>query len=100
IEAACLSPSVGLSQPWRFVVVDDPMRRQAVLNEFKARNADALASYAGELAAKYAKLKLAGLEEAPCQLAVFADSETEAGHGLGRRRCPKWPSIPWSPPSA
>jgi nitroreductase len=30
IEIACLSPSVGLSQPWRFVIVDDPMRRQAV----------------------------------------------------------------------
>jgi 5,6-dimethylbenzimidazole synthase len=24
IHIACLSPSVGLSQPWRFVIVDDP----------------------------------------------------------------------------
>ena len=23
IEIACLSPSVGLSQPWRFVIVED-----------------------------------------------------------------------------
>src|SRR5215469_5780391 len=89
IEAACLSPSVGLSQPWRFVIVDDPARRQAVLDAFKGCNADALASYAGELAAKYAKLKLAGLEEAPCQLAVFADCQTEVGHGLGRKTMPE-----------
>jgi len=89
IEAACLSPSVGLSQPWRFVIVDDPARRQAVRTEFKACNADALQSYAGELAAKYAKLKLAGLEEAPCQLAVFADCQTEVGHGLGRKTMPE-----------
>jgi 5,6-dimethylbenzimidazole synthase len=89
IEAACLSPSVGLSQPWRFVIVDEPNRRQAVRDEFKACNADALQSYAGELAAKYARLKLAGLEEAPCQLAVFADGETEVGHGLGRRTMPE-----------
>ncbi len=89
IETACLSPSVGLSQPWRFVLVDDPGRRQAVLDQFKASNADALKSYSGELAARYAGLKLAGLEEAPCQFAVFADCATEVGHGLGRRTMPE-----------
>jgi 5,6-dimethylbenzimidazole synthase len=89
IETACLSPSVGLSQPWRFVLVDDPGRRQAVLDQFKACNADALKSYSGELATSYAGLKLAGLEEAPCQFAVFADSATEVGHGLGRRTMPE-----------
>ena len=89
IEVACLSPSVGLSQPWRFVVVDDSGRRRAVLNEFKRCNADALKSYSGDLAARYAALKLAGLEEAPCQFAAFADRLTEVGHGLGRRTMPE-----------
>ena len=89
IGVACLSPSVGLSQPWRFVIVDDPGRRAAVLEEFRACNADALKSYSGELAARYAALKLAGLEEAPCQLAVFADCATEVGHGLGRETMPE-----------
>ena len=27
IELACLAPSVGLSQPWRFVIVDTPACR-------------------------------------------------------------------------
>jgi 5,6-dimethylbenzimidazole synthase len=89
IDVACLSPSVGLSQPWRFVIVDDPTRRRAMLDEFKACNADALKYYSGHLAAKYAKLKLAGLEQAPCQFAAFADSTTEVGHGLGRRTMPE-----------
>jgi 5,6-dimethylbenzimidazole synthase len=89
IEVACLAPSVGLSQPWRFVVVDAPARRQAVLEDFKRCNADALASYSGALAARYAELKLAGLDEAPCHLAVFADSTTEVGHRLGRRTMPE-----------
>ena len=89
IEVACLSPSVGLSQPWRFVVVDNPGRRKAVLNEFRACNADALKSYSDELATRYAKLKLAGLEEAPCHLAVFADRSTEVGQGLGRKTMPE-----------
>src|SRR5471032_2455720 len=89
IELACLAPSVGLSQPWRFVIVDDPGRRRAVLENFRTANADALKSYAGDLAARYAELKLAGLQEAPGQLAIFADPATEVGHGLGRRTMPE-----------
>jgi 5,6-dimethylbenzimidazole synthase len=89
IEIACLSPSVGLSQPWRFVLVDDAARRQAVIADFKDCNAKALQSYCGEDAARYAALKLAGLEEAPCQLAVFSDSATETGRGLGRMTMPE-----------
>ena len=89
IDIACLAPSVGLSQPWRFIVVDDPGRRAIVRDAFKACNADALKSYSGEMAAKYAALKLAGLEEAPCQFAVFADRTTTVGHGLGRRTMPE-----------
>ncbi len=89
IAVACLAPSVGLSQPWRFVLVESPERRRAILEDFTACNAAALASYSGEAAARYAALKLAGLAEAPSQLAVFADRDTAAGHGLGRRTMPE-----------
>jgi 5,6-dimethylbenzimidazole synthase len=89
IGVACLSPSVGLSQPWRFVIVDSPDRRRAVLDDFTACNAAALASQEGEQAARYAALKLAGLAQAPAHLAVFADRGTETGHGLGRRTMPE-----------
>jgi 5,6-dimethylbenzimidazole synthase len=89
IELACRAPSVGLSQPWRFVVVDDAERRRAVLEDFKCCNSDALNAYQGDLASKYAGLKLAGLQEAPCQLAVFAETTTGQGHGLGRRTMPE-----------
>lgn len=89
IETACLAPSVGLSQPWRFVVVDAPERRQAVLALFERCNAEALGAYQGEAAERYARLKLAGLAEAPCHLAVFADRATTVGRGLGRRTMPE-----------
>ena len=89
IDLACLAPSVGLSQPWRFVIVDDPARRRAVLDDFRSCNADAPESYADHLATRYAKLKLAGLEEAPSQVAIFAEPATETGHGLGRRTMPE-----------
>jgi len=89
VETACLSPSVGLSQPWRFVTVDDAARRRAVIDDFKACNTEALNAYAGERAARYAGLKLSGLEQAPCHLAVFADKASEIGHGLGRATMPE-----------
>ena len=89
IDIACLSPSVGLSQPWRFVIVEDAARRRAVIDDFKACNAEALSSYSGERAARYAALKLSGLEEAPGHLAVFADKVSDIGHGLGRATMPE-----------
>lgn len=86
---ACLAPSVGLSQPWRFVLVDAPERRNSVRENFMAANAEALTSYRGERAAAYAKLKLAGLDDAPVQLAVFAEPDPLQGAQLGRRTMPE-----------
>lgn len=88
-EAAALAPSVGLSQPWRFVAVNDPGRRAAVRASFEACNADALRQQDPERAPSYARLKLAGLDDAPCHLAVFADRDTLQGHGLGRLTMPE-----------
>jgi len=85
---ANLAPSVGLSQPWRFVVVESGERRQAVRAGFEACNAAALAGQSGERAALYARLKLSGLDDAPIQFAVFADRATAQGHGLGRATMP------------
>jgi 5,6-dimethylbenzimidazole synthase len=89
IALAALAPSVGLSQPWRFVKVTTAERRQAVRAIFTDCNRDALSSYSHDRAALYARLKLAGLDEAPLHLAVFVDRETERGHGLGRRTMPE-----------
>ncbi|MDB5511703.1 MAG: nitroreductase [Enterovirga sp.] len=88
VGIASLAPSVGLSQPWRFVVVNDPAARGTVRASFTACNADALGRLAGDRAALYARLKLAGLDEAPCHVAVFADRGTAQGHGLGRLTMP------------
>ena len=89
IELACLAPSVGLSQPWRFVIVEDKAVRAAVRKNFATCNDEALAAQDGSRAGLYAQLKLAGLDDAPCHLAVFADRSTEQGHGLGRHTMPE-----------
>ncbi|HZV20632.1 MAG TPA: nitroreductase family protein, partial [Hyphomicrobiales bacterium] len=63
LHVACLAPSVGLSQPWRFVLVESPEKRERVRENFLSANAEALACYSGERAALYARLKLEGLRE-------------------------------------
>jgi 5,6-dimethylbenzimidazole synthase len=94
IAQATLAPSVGFSQPWRFVLVENTGRREAIRRNFERCNAEALATYTGERAETYAGLKLAGLREAPVHLAVFADAETGRGQGLGRLTMPEM--LPYS----
>jgi len=89
LDVAALAPSVGLSEPWRFVTVDDPARREAVRASFEGCNAQALAAQDNDRARLYARLKLAGLDEAPCQLAVFAEPNPEQGYSLGRGTMPE-----------
>ncbi len=89
IGIACLSPSVGLSEPWRFVIVDDEHRRAAIRSCFEACNLEALRRQEPDRASLYAQLELSGLNKAPCQIAVFADRNTAQGHGLGRLTMPE-----------
>jgi len=84
-----LAPSVGLSEPWRFVMVESDGARAAALANFEAANAEALGGYDGDKARLYASLKLSGMREAPVQIAVFCDEETPQGAGLGARTMPE-----------
>jgi 5,6-dimethylbenzimidazole synthase len=89
LEAAILAPSVGFSQPWRFLLVESEERRAAIRAEFALCNNEAARIYADERAARYRALKLAGLAEAPVHLAVCMADQPAAGHGLGRQTQPE-----------
>lgn len=89
LATADRAPSVGLSQPWRFVLVEAPEYRAAIKQNFEACNADALKGYDGDRAELYAKLKLQGLDQAPVQIAVFTDPDPTQGKGLGRKTMPE-----------
>ncbi|AFW02466.1 5,6-dimethylbenzimidazole synthase [Gluconobacter oxydans] len=94
LQASTLAPSVGLSEPWRFVLVEDQARKAAVRNSFQMCNARALEGYDGEQAAGYAALKLAGLDDAPHHVAVFCETVPDQGHGLGQATMPE--TTTWS----
>lgn len=89
LDLAQLAPSVGNSQPWRWVSVESPHLRSAIRQSFSRCNKEALAGLHDERAEIYSRLKLEGLDAAPWQFAVFCDHDTEQGGGLGRRTMPE-----------
>jgi 5,6-dimethylbenzimidazole synthase len=89
LDLTQLSPSVGNSQPWRWVRVESADRRAAIRANFRDCNERAQAAQPDEHAEAYAALKLEGMDRAPLQFAVFCDRETTQGHGLGQRTMPE-----------
>ncbi len=89
LEAAHHAPSVGLMQPWRFILVRSIEVRKAVHDIFRKANQAALGTYEPNRAQKYASLKLEGILEAPQNLCVVGNLESERGHRLGRRSMPE-----------
>jgi 5,6-dimethylbenzimidazole synthase len=83
LDLAQFSPSVGNSQPWRWVRVESLDKRAAIRANFIASNAAAQRAQPDERARAYASLKLEGIDRAPLQLAVFCDRTTSQGLGLG-----------------
>ena len=89
LDTFLLSPSVGLSEPWRIVRLESDAARKAALDNYTRANADALAGYEGDKAQLYSRMKLSGMSDAPVQLAVFCDEATEKGSNLGTLTMPE-----------
>jgi 5,6-dimethylbenzimidazole synthase len=89
LEAAHSAPSVGLMQPWRFIVIRDFGVRQAVHKIFVDANEKALSTYEGRQKQNYASMKLEGILEAPQNLCIVCDSHSNQGHRLGRHTMPE-----------
>ena len=84
-----LAPSVGNSRPWRVLRVNNPGARAQVQDIFESCNRAAAEGYDDATRADYVRLKLAGLRNAPVQLAVFKEADPTEGCGLGRRSMPE-----------
>jgi 5,6-dimethylbenzimidazole synthase len=83
------APSVGLSQPWRFVRIETPALRERLAVHVDAQVESAGKVYCGDEDRLYRSLKLHGLREAPVLFAVYCDEGTETGHKLGAVTMPE-----------
>jgi nicotinate-nucleotide--dimethylbenzimidazole phosphoribosyltransferase len=88
LAAAHMAPSVGHSQPWRFIVVSDPATRDRaarMADEQRLRQARQMDPEAGR---RLLDLQLEGIREAPLGVVVACDRRTPAGGVLGRATFP------------
>ncbi|MCD4667788.1 MAG: 5,6-dimethylbenzimidazole synthase [Sulfurimonas sp.] len=79
LEAGISAPSVGYSQPWKFVVIKDENIKENILKNFENENNKAKEIFKDKEI--YTKLKLEGIKEAPINIAVLY--EPQGKHVLG-----------------
>jgi 5,6-dimethylbenzimidazole synthase len=89
IAQAARAPSVGNSQPSRFVMVRSAERRRALVAHVDAEQLAAGARYADAKKADYHRLKLHGLAECPVVIAMYSVPDPAEGAGLGRQTMPE-----------
>ena len=76
LEAGLTAPSVGYSQPWKFIVIKDKTIKENIFNNFTSENGKAKEIF--KTKTLYNKLKLEGIKEAPINIAVlYEESEDE-----------------------
>ena len=69
LEAGISAPSVGYSQPWKFVVIKNKNIKENILKNFENENTKAKEIFKDK--ELYKKLKLEGIKEAPINIAVL-----------------------------
>jgi len=69
IEAGLHAPSVGYSQPWKFVIIEDDEVKEKVYKNFEKEYNRSKKYF--EDRPLYEKLKLEGIKEAPINMALF-----------------------------
>lgn len=84
LEAAHAAPSVGLMQPWDFIIIRSEARRRAVHALFEQANNEAAEQLDGARKSLYASLKLEGILKAPVNICVTADRSRGGNFVLGR----------------
>ena len=84
LAAAHAAPSVGLSQPWDFVIVRDRGLREAFHEHVRAERDVFAATLDAEAAARFARIKIDGVLESTLSVAVTYDPERGGPAVLGR----------------
>jgi 5,6-dimethylbenzimidazole synthase len=89
LEAAHRAPSVGLSQPWDFLLIRDVATRRKI-HELATQQRDAFArSLPRDRRAAFDGLKIEAILDAPLNIAVTCDPGRGGRHVLGRHADPR-----------
>ncbi|MFC6156811.1 5,6-dimethylbenzimidazole synthase [Kribbella jiaozuonensis] len=89
LESAHRAPSVGLSQPWDFLVIRDLATRRKVHDLATAQRDAFAASLPDDRRAKFDGLKIEAILDTPVNIAVTCDPGRGGRHVLGRHADPR-----------
>ena len=87
--AAHHAPSVGFMQPWNFILIRDPRKKNQIKEAFRLARGQEAEQFLGERKNLYLSLKLEGIEEAPVNICVTCDSTRHGPAVLGRSLIPQ-----------
>ena len=79
LKAANAAPSVGFSQPWKFVLIKNDEIREKIYKEFEKENKKAAKLFKDKKI--YTKLKLEGIKESALNIAVFYEKNDKVTLG-------------------
>lgn len=88
LDAAHRAPSVGLTQPWDFVVVQDPGVRARFAAHVEEQRRDFAAGLDGERAARFGPITVQGILGAAAGIVVTCDPRRATGPVLGAATVP------------
>src|SRR5450756_308569 len=89
LGAAHQAPSVGLSQPWDFLILRDQAVRERVQRLAQAQRDAFAATLPLGRAASFSKLKVEAIVESPVNIVVTCDPTRGGRHVLGRHAQPR-----------
>ena len=89
LSAAHQAPSVGLSQPWDFLILRDDAVRERVQRLAQAQRDAFAAMLPLGRAASFSKLKIEAILESPVNVVVTCDPTRGGRHVLGRHAQPR-----------
>ena len=89
LRAGHAAGSVGMMQPWNFIVLDDVDKRTQVHNHFVECNERAAAVWKDERHVHYGALKLQGILDSPLNIIITCDHTRGGEQVLGRHTIPE-----------
>jgi nicotinate-nucleotide--dimethylbenzimidazole phosphoribosyltransferase len=89
LTAAHQAPSVGLSQPWDFIVITDRSRREQIAALARRHRDEFAAGLPGARVRAFDRLKIESILDTPVNIVVTCDRTRGGRHTLGRHVQPQ-----------
>jgi nicotinate-nucleotide--dimethylbenzimidazole phosphoribosyltransferase len=103
LTAAHQAPSVGLSQPWDFIVITDRSRREQIAALARRHRDEFAAGLPGARVRAFDRLKIESILDTPVNIVVTSgeadqrSSPTSSPRPRSSPACSRWPICGWRP---